>query len=208
MFTGLVEGMGEIVGVSDRAGTREIRIRPPFPPEELRAGDSISVHGVCLTLTGDAGRDRTFCVQAVAETQRRSTLGGLRAGDRVHLERALRAGDRMGGHLVQGHVDGLGQVRRSSREGGSWVLEISVPPELARYIVEKGSICVDGVSLTVVRRTRDLFRVDIVPHTAEATLLASYAPGRRVNLEVDVVAKYVESLLRADGRLPSGPEEE
>lgn len=208
MFTGLVEGMGEVVGVRDRAGTREIRIRPPFPPEDLRAGDSISVHGVCLTLVGGESRDRSFCVQAVAETQRRSMLGSLRVGDRVHLERALRAGDRLGGHLVQGHVDGIGQVRRSMREGGSWVLEIGVPRDLSRYIVEKGSICVDGVSLTVVARSAERFRVDIVPHTAETTLLASYKPGRRVNLEVDVVAKYLESLLRADGRLSRGVEEE
>jgi riboflavin synthase len=207
MFTGLIEGLGEVVGRTDRAGVREIRIRPSFPAAEMRAGDSVAIQGVCLTLAGGPSSDGTFRVAAIPETLRRTTLASLRPGDPVHLERALRASDRLGGHLVQGHVDAVGRVRRTSRERGAWVLEIGLPGGLGRYLVEKGSICVDGVSLTVVDRTPAHFSVHIVPATAEKTLLARYAPGREVNLEVDVLAKYVESLLRADGRLSGGGEE-
>jgi len=195
MFTGLVEGIGEVRAVRVRFGVRELRIRSPFPREDLGAGSSISIHGVCLTLVGSAAPGGTFCVQVVSETLRRSNLGRLRAGDRVHLERSLRAGARLGGHIVQGHVDGLGRIRRSGHRAGEWVMDIGHQRAIARYIVEKGSICVDGVSLTVARKGRDWFRVHIIPATAAATLFARYRPGRLVNLEVDPIAKYVESVL-------------
>jgi len=196
MFTGLVEDVGEIVGLKDHAGLREITVRSALPATELRAGDSVSVQGVCLTLIADGQPDGTFRVQAVTETVRRSTLAKVRSGDPVHLERALKLGDRLGGHLVQGHVDGRGRVRRVERVGSESILDIGIPAHLRRYVVEKGSICVDGVSLTVARTGRDWFQIYIVPATAKATCLARYRPGQEVNLEVDLVAKYVESLLR------------
>jgi riboflavin synthase len=195
MFTGLVTGVGEVVRVVPRQGVRGLTIRSRFPVEELRRGASVSVHGVCLTLIADGSGDGTFRVEAGVETLRRSVLGGLRAGSRVHLELAMRANDRLGGHLVQGHVDGIGKVRRTGRLGGDWILEIDVPSGLSRYIVEKGSICVDGVSLTVGRIRSRTFRVHVIPATAATTRLTEYRVGHPVNLEVDILAKYVESIL-------------
>jgi riboflavin synthase len=195
MFTGLVQGIGEIRQVRDRAGVRSFRIRSPFAGGDLHRGESVAVHGVCLTLTEDGMPDGTFLVDAARETLRRTTLARLRGGDRVHLERALAAGDRLGGHLVQGHVDGVGLLRRSTRVRGEWILSVLHPRRLAPYIVEKGSIAIDGVSLTVGLVRSAGFRVHIIPTTANETLLARYRPGRRVNLEVDVIAKYVESQL-------------
>lgn len=158
----------------------------------LAVGDSVAVNGTCLTAVemGPGG----FSVDCVAETLRRTSLGALGPGDRVNLERPLRIGDRLDGHLVQGHVDGVGTVRGATPEGASTVLEISAPPELLRYVVEKGSIAVDGVSLTVAGRLPDAFTVALIPHTMSVTTLGPQALGRPVNLEVDVVAKYVESL--------------
>lgn len=200
MFTGLVSGVGEIVRVRTRRGARELTIRSPFPLEDLCRGASIAVHGVCLTLVADGSKDGVFRVEAGAETLRRSILGRLRSGDGVHLERALRVDDRLGGHLVQGHVDGVGRVRRVGRLAGEWTLEIGIPPRLRRYVVEKGSICVDGVSLTVGRTGPGWFRVHIIPATAAVTRLTGYKAGQMVNIEVDLLAKYVESLLgRGEG---------
>lgn len=200
MFTGLVEGLGEIKSLRKHGGVQEIAIRSDLPPAELKGGDSVSVNGVCLTLISDCEPEGTFRVQAVSETLRRTTLKQLRVADKVHLERALRSGDRFGGHLVQGHVDDLGRVRRSERRGGETVLDIGIPQRLMRYLVEKGSVCIDGVSLTVGATGGDWFRVHIVPATAEWTLLAGYRDGREVNLEVDLIAKYVESLMGSFGR--------
>ncbi|MBM3288351.1 MAG: riboflavin synthase, partial [Candidatus Eisenbacteria bacterium] len=163
MFTGLVEAIGRIARAGSREGVRELVIRSPFAPGELPAGSSVAVQGVCLTLLEDAGSDGSFRVQAAAETLRRTTLGRLRAADRVHLERAVRPMDRMGGHFVQGHVDGIGVLRRVARLRGDWVLEVEAPPSIRRYIVEKGSICVDGVSLTVGAVGPRWFRVHIIP---------------------------------------------
>lgn len=195
MFTGLVEGIGEVRRVVDRGGVREIQILSPFPPADLRKGASISIHGVCLTLIENGGRDGTFRVEATSETLRRSTLSRLRTGDRVHLERSLAVGGRFGGHIVQGHVDGTGTVLRSIRSGGGRVIDLLIPRGLSAYVVEKGSIAIDGVSLTVGQVAGDRLRLHVIPATAEATLLAKYRPGRVVNLEVDVIAKYVEAIL-------------
>jgi riboflavin synthase len=202
MFTGLVSGVGEVIRVRIRQGIRELTIRSPFPPEDLRPGASIAVHGVCLTLVAQGSADGVFRVEAGKETLHRTVLGRIRVGDRVHLERALRADDRLGGHLVQGHVDGIGKIRRRGRAGGEWVLEIGIPPRMRRYVVEKGSICVDGVSLTVGRTGPGWFRVHIIPATAAATRLTDYRVGRPVNIEVDLLAKYVESLAGPLVRLP------
>jgi riboflavin synthase len=202
MFTGLVSGVGEVIRVRIRQGIRELTIRSPFPPEDLRPGASIAVHGVCLTLVAQGSADGVFRVEAGKETLHRTVLGRIRVGDRVHLERALRADDRLGGHLVQGHVDGIGKIRRRGRAGGEWVLEIGIPPRMRRYVVEKGSICVDGVSLTVGRTGPGWFRVHIIPATVASTRLTDYRVGRPVNIEVDLLAKYVESLAGPLVRLP------
>lgn len=192
MFTGLVEEGGVVTRVEPRDEGARLVIGARVVLDGLAVGDSVAVNGACLTaveVTGDG-----FSVDAVAETLRRTSLGGAAPGDRVNLERPMRLGDRLDGHLVQGHVDGLGTVRAARPEGGSTILEIAAPAPLLRYVVEKGSITVDGVSLTVAQRLPDAFTVALIPHTMAVTTLGPRAVGRPVNLEVDVVAKYVEAL--------------
>jgi riboflavin synthase len=192
VFTGLVEEGGTVAMVEPRDEGARLVIAATDVLEGLEVGDSVAVNGACLTAVAVAG-DR-FAVDAVAETLRRTTLGRLAVGDRVNLERPMRLGDRLDGHLVQGHVDGTGVVRDARAEGTSTVLEIAAPAALLRYVVEKGSIAVDGVSLTVAGRGADAFTVALIPHTMAVTTLGPQAVGRGVNLEVDVVAKYVEAL--------------
>ena len=192
MFTGLVEEGGTIREVRPGAAGARLVVDARTVLDGLAIGDSVAVNGACLTAVEI---DATgFAVDCVAETLRRTTLGAAGAGDRVNLERPMRLGDRLDGHLVQGHVDGVGRVRAVRPEGGSAILEVAAPAELLRYVVEKGSITVDGVSLTVVARLLDAFTVALIPHTMEVTTLGPQALERPVNLEVDVVAKYVESL--------------
>jgi riboflavin synthase len=192
VFTGLVEEAGRVAEVRPTEAGARLVIAASGVVEGLGLGDSVAVNGACLTaveVTGDG-----FAVDCVAETLRRTTLGSLAPGDRVNLERPMRLGDRLDGHLVQGHVDGVGTVRAVRVEGESAVLEIAPPAPLLRYVVEKGSVAVDGVSLTVAERLPDAFTVALIPHTMAVTTLGGQAAGRPVNLEVDVVAKYVESL--------------
>jgi riboflavin synthase len=186
VFTGLVKATGTVAALEGG------RLRVEAPPLGLGEGDSIAVDGVCLTATavGDAG----FEADVMAETLRRSTLGELAPGDAVNLEPPLRAGDPLGGHVVQGHVDGTGEVESVAEEGFARVLRIAAGPELLRYVVEKGSIAVDGVSLTVAEIDGEGFTVSLIPETLERTTLGAAAPARQVNLEVDVLAKYVEKL--------------
>jgi riboflavin synthase len=187
MFTGLVAGTGKVRSLRDG----RIEIDTPLAAE-LAAGDSIAVNGVCLTAvdSNSAG----FAADVMPETLRRSSLGPLGAGDAVNLELALRASDRLGGHMVQGHVDGTGTVEELREEGISRVVRIAASADLLRYVVEKGSIAVDGVSLTVSAVDDDTFEVSLIPETLERTTLGSATPGRAVNLEVDLLAKYVEKL--------------
>ena len=188
MFTGLVETTGEVRAVApDSAGAR-LEVASPLA-QELRAGDSIAVGGVCLTAAHAA--NGAFTAHVMAETLRRSTLGALEAGDRVNLELPLRAGDRLGGHLVQGHVDGLGTVEALVDEGLARLVTIACSPRLLRYVVEKGSIAVDGVSLTVASADGDRFAVSLTPETLERTTLGEVREGDGLNVEADVVAKYV-----------------
>ncbi len=194
MFTGLVEEVGSVVAVDPAGGGARVRIAARVVTDGLAIGDSVAVDGACLTAV-EIG-DGVFCVDAVAETLRRTCLGDRRPGDRVNLERALAAGARLGGHIVQGHVDGTGRIAAARPEGESTVLEVTAPEAVLRYIVEKGSITVDGVSLTVAGRTADGFTVALIPHTMAATTLGPGAVGRAVNLEADVLAKYVEALVR------------
>lgn len=193
MFTGLIEDVGSIAWVRPQGNGQVLGIRTVIPLSEVAIGDSIAVDGVCLTAEGFDGD--VFRAVAGRETLARSTLFGARAGRRVHLERALALGGRLGGHLVQGHVDGQGEVVRSVDERESWVLWIRLPADLARYVAAKGSLCVDGVSLTVNELDGLMVRLNVVPHTAQVTRLGSMRPGARVNLEVDILAKYVERLL-------------
>jgi riboflavin synthase len=187
MFTGLVQATGRIVSLRD--GRLEVQAEPPL---ELALGDSVAVSGVCLTASRIAGG--AFEADVMPETLRRTALEGLGEGDRVNLELPLRASDRLGGHVVQGHVDGVGTVESATDEDFARVVRIAAAPELLRYVVEKGSIAVDGVSLTVAEVDGEGFAVSLIPETLERTTLGEAAPGRAVNLEVDVFAKYVEKL--------------
>ena len=193
MFTGLVQDRGHVEAVDQTDEGARVRVRTRLG-SELTDGDSVAVQGVCLTAT--AVHQEVFTVDVMAETLRRSTLGALAAGAAVNLELPLRASDRLGGHVVQGHVDGVGEVVAVGDEGFSRRVWIEPPPELLRYVVQKGSIAVAGVSLTVAEVTDDRFAVALIPETLERTTLGSVAAGDRVNLELDVVARYVERLLR------------
>ena len=192
MFTGLVEDRGSIVAVDGTDDGARLRVRTALAAA-VGEGDSVAVNGVCLTAT--AIEDGTFAADAMHETLRRSSLGGLQVGSTVNLELALRADARLGGHIMQGHVDGTGTVAGVSDEGFARIVTVVAGPELLRYIVEKGSIAVDGVSLTVSRIDDEGFDVWLIPETLERTTLGAALPGRIVNLEVDIVAKYVEKLV-------------
>jgi riboflavin synthase len=188
LFTGIVRELGRIEAVEETHNGVRLRVRAPDTAVGTRVGDSVSVSGVCLTAVDVS--DGAVAFDAVAETLRRSTLGRLAQGATVNLEPALQAGDPVGGHFVQGHVDGVGRVRRVTEEG----LEIEAPPEILRYCVDKGSIAVEGVSLTIAELGEDAFAVALVPHTKQVTTLGRAAVGDDVNLEVDMLAKYVEKL--------------
>lgn len=195
MFTGLVEDVGTVARADRRSDALVLAIRPArIPLAELALGESICHDGTCLTVT-DIGRD-TFSVLAGAETLARTTLGGLRVGKRLNLERALQVGARLGGHWVTGHVDGAGEVCVRRDLGANLVLGFRTPPVLLRYIVEKGSIAVAGVSLTVNAVDAETFSIAIIPHTRAHTTLGELAIGERVNLEVDILAKHVEKLIQ------------
>src|SRR5436305_4749682 len=194
MFTGLVADLGTVATVDRSLDGARLTFESALAGE-LSEGDSVAVNGVCLTAVGLCGP--RFGADVMAETLRRSSLGELREGDRVNLELALRASDRLGGHIVQGHVDGLGVVGATREEGFARVVTIEAAPEVLRYAVEKGSIAVDGVSLTIARVDDESFDVSLIPETLERTTLGETAVGRQVNLEVDVLAKYVEKLLGA-----------
>ena len=191
MFTGLVEATGVVSGIEADGDSARIEVSTPLAAE-LRQGDSVAVNGVCLTAVATGGD--SFRPDVMAETLRRSSLGPLASGDPVNLELPLRAGARLGGHVVQGHVDGTGTLEDVREEGLARVLRVACEPDLMRYVVEKGSIAVDGVSLTVASVDGQGFSVSLVPATLERTTLGQAAPGRVVNLEVDVLAKYVEKL--------------
>ena len=202
MFTGLVEEMGRIERVEERPGGRRFWIAAARALEQTGVGDSLAVSGCCLTLVAiEAPR---FAVDAVPETLARTTLGEWRPGQRVNLERSLRLDQRLGGHLVQGHVDGVGQVLRVAPEGEGARLALEVPGPLRRLVAEKGSLAVDGVSLTVAALTGSGCEIALVPHTLAVTVAGEYSAGRRVNLEADLIARYVARLL--ENEAPAGRE--
>jgi riboflavin synthase len=194
MFTGLIADLGSVTEFQQNGTGATLHIRSRLT-DELAEGDSIAVNGVCLTAT--EVHDGVFRADAIPETLRSSSLGELRTGATVNLELALRAGDRLGGHIVQGHVDGTGVVRATREQGRARVLEVELEPRLRRHFVHKGSVAVDGVSLTVSRLREDGFEVALIPETLERTTLGRIAAGARVNIELDVLAKHVERLLQA-----------
>ncbi|MGD9484306.1 riboflavin synthase [Streptomyces sp. TRM70308] len=198
MFTGIVEELGEVTAIEDLGDSSRLTLRGPLVTKDAAHGDSIAVNGVCLTVV--TAVDGEFTADVMAETLRRSSLGALTVGSRVNLERPMALGGRLGGHLVQGHVDGTGTLAART-PGEHWeVVRVTLPADLARYVVGKGSITVDGVSLTVVEAGPDWFTVSLIPTTLDLTTLGAKGVGDPVNLEVDVLAKYVERLLAHQGR--------
>ena len=193
MFTGIVREVGRVASIAPAAGGTRLEVAAPETARGVAVGDSVAISGVCLTVVAVA--DGRVAFDAVPETLARSSLGALAAGSAVNVEPALRAGEPLGGHYVQGHVDGVGAVRTVAPEGDGARVWVDAPSELMRYVVEKGSVTVEGTSLTVAALDGDGFAVALVPHTLAATTLGSLAAGDRVNLEVDVLAKYVERLL-------------
>ena len=197
MFTGLIEETGEVAGVDERPGGRRLRVRARDVLEDTRIGDSLSLNGCCLTVV--ERKENEFSVDVVPETLSRTTLGAWWPGTRVNLERALRADARMGGHLVQGHVDGVGLVRAVTVEGDGRRVTLEVPDDLARFVAEKGSVAVDGVSLTVARCAGTTCEVALIPHTLKVTAAGDWVSGAKVNLEVDLIARYLARLLEESG---------
>lgn len=202
MFTGIVTELGTIESLEMGEGLSRIAISGPTTIRDLAQGDSVAVNGVCLTVVGIDGD--VFHVEAVAETMDRTSLGSLQVGGSANLERPMSAAGRFDGHIVQGHVDGVGTIVDLARDGSSVRVRVAMPGELARYVVEKGSVCVDGVSLTVTsvsrRGTEDAwFEFVVIPHTLDVTVLGTKEVGDPVNLEVDVIAKYVERLVGGEG---------
>jgi riboflavin synthase len=194
MFTGLVEELGKVRAISRGARSVRLTVAAAKVLDGVRQGDSIAVNGTCLTVV-DFG-DTWFAADVMPETVDRTALAGLRSGDSVNLERALRVGDRLGGHIVSGHIDGVGVIRDKEKNDIAVVVRIEAPPAVMRYVIHKGSIAVDGISLTVVATGPDWFTVSLIPHTAAMTTLGFKGTGAPVNLEADVVGKYVEKLMK------------
>jgi len=199
MFTGIIQGVGTVLGIEPRGGDVSMTFDTgDVTLDEVELGGSIAVNGVCLTAV--QRESHRFTADVSRETLSLTTLGECAPGSRVNLEKALQAGQSLGGHYVTGHVDGVGRVTARHDDARSVRVEFEVPPELARYVARKGSVCVDGVSLTVNGVTGDRFDVNLVPHTLAMTILDGYQPGTRVNLEVDIIARYLERMLETSGR--------
>ena len=193
MFTGIIEELGRVQSIEPRGAGVRIRIQAHAVTEGTREGDSISVNGVCLTAL--EVRDNAFSADGSRETLQRSTLGDLRPGSVVNLERAVTPQTRLGGHIVQGHVDARGRFMSATDHGGSWTVRVEYPPEMARYFVYKGSVTVEGISLTIAALTGEYFEIAIIPKTWAVTNLSHLKAGDAVNLEADIIAKYVERIM-------------
>jgi riboflavin synthase len=196
VFTGLVVGMGDITSVEKRSGGALLSLRSDMLPQDAAIGDSISINGVCLTVVNKDMPELSFDLSG--ETLRSTNLGGLKKGDRVNLEPSLSLGSRIGGHFVTGHVDAVGRIRRKDQSGDMLTFEIEASPGVIGFLVEKGSVAVDGISLTVVDILKDAFTLVIIPHTAKHTTLGLKGPGDTVNIEADILGKYVARFLRRE----------
>ncbi len=199
MFTGIIQGLGTVRKMTRKGQDAVLGVETAIPLNDLKEGDSVAVNGACLTITSISGQ--TFTADVSAETLARTNLQFLKAGERVNLEKALRLADFLGGHIVLGHIDGPGRIIERTPKAGSIVLGVAVGEGLDRYIVEKGSIAVDGISLTVNRFAKGRFYVNIIPHTIENTTLSFKKAGDAVNIETDILGKYVEKLLQPGGRI-------
>lgn len=204
MFTGIIEELGTVVSVRKGAKSSKLTLQGKLIFEDMHIGDSIAVNGVCLTVTEKTAD--TFTVDVMAETLRRSSLGSLSNGSRVNMERAMAANGRFGGHIVSGHIDGTGEIESMVREDNAVWVTVKTPAPLLKYIIEKGSIAIDGISLTVAYVDNRCFKVSLIPHTAAHTTLLEKKPGDIVNLENDIVGKYIDKLLHFDdsGISPEG----
>ena len=196
MFTGITAALGSVRRLARRGEDALLEIETSLDLDDVRIGDSVAISGACLTVT--ARKPRTFTADVSAETLSRTTLRNLTAGDRVNLEKALRVGDRLGGHIVLGHVDGVGRVVEKTPHSGSLIFGFEIDPELCRYVVAKGSITVDGISLTVNRCEKNRFYVNIIPHTVAATTLGFKKAADEVNIETDILARYLEKLVAGE----------
>lgn len=192
MFTGLVEGIGNVRNARMTGGDMSISIKPLFEMSDVKIGDSVAINGACLTVTGISEGLLTF--YASGETTSRTTLGNLRQGAEVNMERALRLSDRLGGHIVSGHVDGIGVITEKKQIKKSWLVGVEIDKDLSRYTIEKGSVTIEGISLTINRCQTGYFEVNIIPETASSTTLLKKKAGDKVNIETDMIAKYIESL--------------
>lgn len=197
MFTGIIEELGQIAGIEKHAKGAKVKISAKIVVDRTAAGDSIAVNGVCLTALDITAK--SFTADVSQETLNRSTIGDLVSGSKVNLERAVTPSTRLGGHIVQGHVDGRGKFLEALAEGDFWTVRVSYPGEIGQYLVHKGSISVEGISLTIANLTDEFFEVAVIPKTWEMTNLSSLQKGSAVNLEVDVIAKYVERIMLYGG---------
>lgn len=203
MFTGIIEELGCVKSIRKGAASAVLCIEAPSILADTRIGDSIATNGVCLTVTSNDGN--SFTADVMHETLRRSSLGQLVAGSKVNLERAMALGERFGGHIVSGHIDGTGKILRIERDDNAYWYSVSAPQSILRLIIEKGSVAIDGISLTVAAVERDSFKVSVIPHTRAVTNLGSKKPGDTVNLENDIIGKYVEALMRKEEHKPNEP---
>ena len=194
MFTGLIQEVGTIQSITNNAEGKEFVIKAPNLIKDIAIDDSVATNGVCLTATKVSGD--TFKVQAIHVTLEKTSIGQLQIGDKVNLELSLRPNDRLGGHFVQGHVNALGKIKNIAMIGKNWEIEVSFPKDLRKYMISEGSITLDGISLTIARLTDSTLTVAIIPHTLEKTSLSSKRVGEVLNLEVDMIAKYIENFLR------------
>jgi riboflavin synthase len=203
MFTGLIEGLGRIARISPQGPDAVLVVAPPWPLSEAVLGESVAINGACLTVTGTGGQG--FSLDVSAESLSRTTLGRLKPGAQVNLERALKLGERLGGHLVSGHIDCVGTMVRIERLGGSTRLTVNIPAEHLRLVVEKGSVAIDGISLTVNQVSETGFNLNIIPHTLAATTLKLVKEGDSVNIETDLIGKYVARLLNPGAKPEPAP---
>jgi riboflavin synthase len=201
MFTGLIEDCGSLQSVVKTSTSAVVTLNTSLPTESLRKGDSVAVNGVCLTVVEIGAQ--TFSADVSPETFSRSTLALLQPGNRINLERALRVGDRLGGHIVTGHVDSIGTVKQVTSNQNAIIIDIDLPVTSARYLIEKGSVAVDGVSLTINTISENSFQLSIIPHTLDVTTLKDVRPGTKVNIETDILGKYVERLMGAKPKTES-----